>query len=398
MSDVNTMTHLDIGLSKEDMERISAIRDIKEGKKRGLLDQFAWLNAQFTKLSRVTLKDKVTFFELLSVMINAGVPLIRSLEVLSDQTPNLRLQSVIREMSVHVQAGVKLSEAMADYPSIFNQSELGMVASGEVSGRLDEILKDIAHQSEKTQTIQAKVRGAMIYPISILFIMGICITLILTLVVPKLTGLFAESGKELPWTTRTLINGSAFLRSNWSLIALGLLALMGIFWLVQRNVNTRRTLHAVYLHIPVTGPLLKKLYVSRFARVLASLLDAGLPIVKALEINAQAMGNEIYRRRIGYAAQDVAQGIPLGENLTDDRDLFPPMVASMVLIGEQTAKLSTVLKKIAEHYESELDISVNSLTKIMEPLILVVMGSVVGFTVAAIMQPILALSDMASMV
>lgn len=396
-NDTQNATHLEIGLSREDQERIDKLRsvqlDVRPDKKQGLFEK---INGVVVGWTRISLREKVTFFQLLAVMINAGMPIIRSLYVLSDQLQNLKLKIVIRKLALEMEEGESLSKAMESHPSVFTQADRGMIASGEASGNLKEILNDIAHQSEKSAMILSKVRGAMIYPAAIFIIMGVCLFLILTMVVPKLTDLFNAGGKELPTTTQLLLKASAFAQQYWGTVLLFFLAFVLGLIVVRQTKQGRRSIDLAFLYFPVFGKLLRELMISRFARMLASLMRAGVPIVRALEIDAQALGNEVYSERVGYAAQDVAQGIPLGENLSGSDFLFPPMVASMVLVGEQTANLSEVCGKIADYYEEEVDNAVASLSKLMEPMILVVMGAMVGFIVAAIMQPIISLSDVSS--
>lgn len=390
-------TRLDIGLSREDQARIDELRSSTEVKPKKTGNSFEVLNEKVVLLfTKVTLREKVTFFQLLSVMINAGVPIIRSLYVLSEQMNNLKLKKIIRALALEMEEGKSLSVAMESYGTVFNEAERGMIASGEASGNLNNILKDLARQAEKTATIASKVKGAMIYPISIFTVMGVCLFLMLTLVVPKLTDLFTQGGKELPTTTKVLLWLSDFAQHSWVTLLAILLILVLSFFVFKRSKRGHYMIHLFLLYIPVFGKLIRQLMVSRFARLLASLMNAGVPIVKSLEINANAVGNEVYKRRIQYAAQDVSQGIPLGENLNDSSFLFPPTVASMVLVGEQTANLNEVATKIAEFYEEEVDTAVASLSKLMEPVILVVMGSMVGFIVAAIMQPIMSLSDIST--
>ena len=390
-------THLEIGLSREDQERIESLREVNldstPKKKTHIFEQ---LNNTVVGWTKITLREKVTFFQLLGVMINAGMPIIRSLYVLSDQLQNMKLKVVIRRLALEMEEGRSLSQAMESHPSVFSQADRGMIASGEASGNLNAILNDIAHQSEKSAVIISKVRGAMIYPAAIFIIMGICLFLILTMVVPKLTALFVSGGTELPLSTQLLLRGSDLAQNYW--LAILLLCLSFVLGLIvfRQTKQGRYTIDLALLYTPIFGKLLRELMVSRFARMLASLMKAGVPIVKALEINSNALGNAVYTQRVGYAAQDVAQGIPLGENLSGSDFLFPPMVASMVLVGEQTANLSEVCSKIADYYEEEVDNAVASLSKLMEPVILVVMGGMVGFIVAAIMQPIISLSDVAS--
>jgi type IV pilus assembly protein PilC len=386
-------THLEIGLSREDQERIEALREVRMDvlKKRGHF--FERLNKMVIGWTKIKIREKVTFFQLLAVMINAGMPIIRSLYVLSDQMGNLRLKEIIRQLALDMEEGKSLSQAMEPHSSLFAHSEIGMIASGEASGNLNDILKDIAKQAEKSAVILSKVRGAMMYPLAILIVMGICLFLILTMVVPKLMSLFNEGGQELPLATTLLMQASEFARSYWFVILFLALAFALGLYFVRQTRKGRFSIDLAVLHLPVFGKIIRQLMIARFCRMLTSLMKAGVPIVKGLTINANALGNEVYRQRVEFSAQDVAQGIPLGENLTGSDFLFPPMVASMVLVGEQTANLAEVSAKIADYYENEVDTAVSSLSKLMEPMILVVMGLMVGFIVMAVMQPIINLSD-----
>lgn len=389
------VTRLEIGLSKEDQTRIGELRSSleKAGERKSL---FAALNEWAVGLTSIKLKEKVVFFQLLSVMINAGVPIIRSLYVLAEQMTNVRFKKVIKSLATEMEEGKTLSLAMEKFDNIFGEADRGMIASGEASGNLNNILKDIAKQSEKSAMIIAKVKGAMIYPASVMSILFVCLFLMLTMVVPQLTGLFTEGGKELPTTTLILLKLSDLAQNYWgTLLVILVLAVLG-FMLVKKSKQGRYSIDFALIHMPIFGKILRELMISRFTRMLASLMNSGVPIVKALEINANAIGNEVYKRRIQYASQDVSQGMPLGENLNESGILFPSSVASMVLVGEQTANLNEVANKIADFYESEVDNAVASLSKLMEPMILIAMGGMVGFIVAAIMQPIMSLSDIAS--
>lgn len=391
-------THLDIGLSKEDQDRIAALRGEGGEKQTSSKEIIKKINEVLLSMTKIKLQEKVTFYQLLAVMINAGVPIIRSLRVLGNQNKNKRFKKIILGLAMHMEEGESLSEGMENYEKVFTETERGMIASGEASGNLNTILKDIAKQSMKSAMIISKVKGAMIYPSAIMLIMAVAVLMMLTLVVPKITSLFAEGGAELPLTTKILVAASDIAQNYWDLLILAAIILTIAFVLFHRSAKGRYTIHMLILKLPIFGLLVRQLMLARFTRLLASLMLAGIPIVKALDINANAMGNDVYKRRIRFASQDVAQGIPLGENLTGNEFLFPPMVSSMVLVGEQTANLSEVCTKIADFYESEVDTMVNSLSKLMEPVILVVMGLVVGFIVAAIMQPIMALSDISSVI
>ncbi|MBU0981462.1 type II secretion system F family protein [Patescibacteria group bacterium] len=400
MADTNTTassTRIDIGLSKEDQARIEALRKVRvEKETKSIKDRFAKLNELVASFSKIKLKEKVNFFQLLAVMINAGMPIIRSLYVLSEQVENPRFAKIIYSLAKRMEEGKSLSEAMQTHSKLFSESERGMVASGEATGNLNDILKNIASQAEKGAMIIGKVKGAMIYPAAIMVIMVAALFLLLTLVVPQITSVFAESGQELPKSTQILIWASDFAIHSWYIILAIAVALFAAVYMFSKSDTGKYSLNFGILFVPVFGKIIKKVMIARFARMLALLLDAGIPIVKSLEINANAVGNEVYKKRINYAAQDVTQGIPLGENLTDSSWLFPPMVASMILVGEKTANITEVATKIAEYYESEVDTAVSSLSRLMEPVILVVMGLTVGFLVSAIMQPIIGLSDLTS--
>ncbi len=391
-------TRLDIGLSKEDQDRIAALRG--EGSKRvtSTRELIKSANEFLINMTRIKLQEKVTFYQLLAVMINSGVPIIRSLRVLSEQNKNKHFKKVIVGLAMHMEEGESLSEAMENFGKVFTETERGMIASGEASGNLNSILKDIAKQSMKSAVIISKVKGAMIYPSAIMLIMAVAVIMMLTLVVPKITSLFAEGGTELPLTTKILVGASEIALNYWDLLTLVVIILAVAAVVFHRSRKGRYTIHMLILKLPIFGLLVRQLMIARFTRLLSSLMLAGIPIVKALDINANAVGNDVYKRRIKFASQDVAQGIPLGENLTGNEFLFPPMVSSMVLVGEKTANLSEVCTKIADYYEGEVDTMVSSLSKLMEPVILVVMGLVVGFIVAAVMQPIMALSDISSVI
>lgn len=389
-------THLDIGLSREDQERIEALRQVDLDKADKKFHAFARLNELVIGFTKITLREKVTFYQLLATMINAGMPIIRSLYVLSDQMNNLKLKRVIYQLALDMEEGKSLSMAMQSFDSTFSSAERGMIASGEASGTLNEILKDIAKQEAKSASILSKVKGAMVYPSAILVIMTVCLFLILTMVVPKLMELFKMGGQELPLTTKILLKASDFAQNSWeTVVVMVLLFVLGLYF-VHRSKQGRYSIDMFLLYLPIFGSLIRQLMVARFARLLASLINAGVPIVKALEIDANALGNEVYKKRVQFASQDVAQGIPLGENLNGTPFLFPPMVASMILVGEQTAKVNEIAEKIADYYEEEVDTAVASLSKLMEPVILTVMGLMVGFIVSAIMLPIITLTDFAS--
>jgi len=394
---------LDIGLSNEDEARLKALNEFAPADLERIgtsgnifVDFYQKANMYVQSFNGVTVADRVTFFELLSVMINAGVPLIRALYVLSDQMTNMKMKLIIRDLAKKVEKGGKLSDAMGAFPKIFGDAEVGMVRSGEATGKLNDVLKQIAVQVEKSASLLRKVKGAMIYPASVVTILIIALVIMLVVVVPKISGIFEQAGTDLPTSTKVLMGMSEIAQNNYiEVAAVALIAIVG-FWLFKQSKTGRYYIHYYLLKIPKFGDIFRKVAISRFSRNLASLMKSGVAIVKALEISANAVGNEVYKKRILMAAEDVSQGIPLGENLNDSKFLFPEMVVSMISVGEQTAKVDEVCEKIAEFYEEQVDDMISGLSKMLEPAILVVMGLSVGGLVAAIMQPIMSLTDVAN--
>jgi len=391
---------VDIGLSPEDEARLKALNeaspmddDFVSSSGNVLVDLYSKLNMYLQSMNKIKIADKVTFFELLSVMINAGVPLVRALYVLSDQVQNVKLRLIIRDMAKKVEKGTKLSDTMNNFPKVFGEAEVGMVRSGEATGKLNKVLRQIADQTQKSASLLSKLKGAMIYPAAIICIMIGALIVMLVVVVPKISDIFSQSETELPTSTKVLIAMSDTAKNSYVEVIIVVTILGLAFWLFKQTKTGKYQLDNLLLHMPIFGLMLRKLAVSRFARNLASLMQSGIPIVRALEINASAVGNEVYKKRIIMAAEDVAQGIPLGENLNDSKFLFPEMVVSMISIGEQTAKVDEVAEKIAAYYEEQVDDMISGLSKMLEPVILVVMGLGVGGLVAAVMQPIMNLTD-----
>jgi len=379
------------------MKRLAA-NEYKRGRvaKPGVLGIYHDVNLWLQKLGKVKLKDKVAFFQLLSVMISAGVPIDGALEVLTEQIEHPKLKAGVFEMKTNIQSGMTLSESMENLPNIFTDAQVGMIKSAEKTGQLKEVMSELAKDIEKTANVVGKVKGAMIYPAAVIFIMFVAMYIMLVAIIPKITAIFEQSDMELPLATKLLISMSDFAKSNGLLIiALFLIAVVGLV-VFKRSKNGKYYWDLFLIHIPVIGPLNRKLAISRFARNLSNLMKSGVTILDSLEINADAIGNEVYKKRVMMATEDVSQGIPLGENLKSSSFLFPSLIASMISVGEQTAAVDKVASKIADFYDQEVDNTVNGLSKLMEPMILVVMGVVVGGMVAAIMQPIINLTDLSS--
>lgn len=359
------------------------------------IDILAKINDYLIRHANVKLKDKATFFHLLSVMIDAGIPLVKSLKSLVSQmnsTP--KLQMVIEQIAGDVESGESFSESLLNNPDVFNEQEVGMIQSGEASGQLSGVLENLADDTEKAYSIKAKVKSAMMYPTIVFLLLIAVVVIMMVVIVPQLKSLFESNQTELPLITRIVVAISDFMVEKKITFVVSVLGVI-LFFLIFRKTDIGRYLIDKFkISVPIFGPLFKKAYLSRFSRSLSNLLDSNISIVKAIEITGNSIGNDVYKRRLLLSMEDVKQGIPLSESLTES-DLFPPILVNMIEVGEQTAQLDKISAKVAKFYEEEVDTAVAGISKIIEPVILGVIGITVGAVVAAIMLPIMKLSEMA---
>lgn len=350
-----------------------------------------WIKSQ----SKISLKERMTFFSLLSVTLDAGVPLTKALRTIAIEISNVRLKKIIQNLAKKIEGGRKLSSAMEDYPFIFTQSQIGMVNAGEMSGKLNEIFERINEDVEKNTKLTSRIKGALLYPAIVIVILGIVITLMMVMVIPKIGEVFKQSGKELPVLTQGLIDFSGFLQANWYILAGILVAIIIGLKVAIKTPLGRYYLHIFLLRIPVVGNMMRMMCLAKFSRTLSALITSGISIVKALQIVADAVGNEVYKKRILIASDDVSRGIPLGENMMGNEFLFPSIVVSMIAVGEKNAELALVMDKVANYYESEVDVMSSNISKLIEPVVIVILGVSVGTLVMAIMQPLMSLTDVA---
>ncbi|NQV78722.1 MAG: type II secretion system F family protein [Lutibacter sp.] len=358
-------------------------------------DWFQSINRYFVAHSSVKIEDKSTFFHLLSVMINSGIPMTKSLNSLTQQLDKSpRLKMIVEDLLSAIESGGSLSEAMKKHSDVFNDQETGMVKSGEASGQLARVLENLAKDVEKEYKIRSKVKSAMIYPSVIFTLLLFVLAAMLIFVIPKLTELFASTGAELPLITRIVVGMSDFLINQKILLSVSALGFSLFFMAFKKTKPGLMLIDRIKINIPIFGILFRKSYLARFARSLSNLLDSNVSIVQTLEIVANSIGNTVYQKRLLTSVEDIKQGIPLAENLADS-DLFPPMLVNMIEVGEQTAQLGEITAKVADFYEDEVDTAVAGISKIIEPVILVIIGLSVGAIVAAIMLPIMKLTDIA---
>ncbi len=338
---------------------------------------------------RVKLKDLSIFCRQFSTMVDAGVSLVRALDVLGEQTQSPKLKRIIREIQVEVESGQTLSKSMAKYPKVFSNLFVGLVRAGEVGGVLEEALQRLSHFLEKDMELRRKVKAAMTYPVIVLFVAVMIVLGLCTFIVPKFIDLFKELGvKELPWMTQVLVDFSNFLKEKWWVALLIVIAV----WVSIKYAGTtklgRRVIDRLKLKVPVFGPLGHKICLARFSRTLSTLLVSGVPILQAMETVAGTVGNEIISEAIMNARARIREGERINEPLEKSK-MFPPMVVHMISIGEESGALDQMLSKVAEFYEGEVDSTLQSLASAIEPVMIVLLGFCVGFIVIAMFMPLL---------
>jgi type IV pilus assembly protein PilC len=349
----------------------------------------------FSFRRKVSQSEVAVFTRQFSVMLDAGLPLVQCLEAIGAQHPNPAFREVMEQVRGDVEAGSTLSDAMARHPKVFDSLFTSMIAAGEAGGILDTILQRLAIFIEKIVKLKRALRSAMIYPAIILFIAVSVVTVIMWKVIPVFRTLFEGFNVELPLLTRVVIGASAFVESYAVLIA-AFIALLA--FAVQRFYKTEKGKHvidAVLLRAPVLGDILRKVSVARFTRTLATLQSSGVPILEGLDITAKTSGNSVLRDVVLQVRKHIEEGKNMSDPMRESR-FFPPMVTQMVSVGESTGELDTMLVKVADYYEEEVDVVVANLLTILEPMLLVVLGIIVGGIVIAMYMPLFKLIQVLS--
>jgi type IV pilus assembly protein PilC len=337
---------------------------------------------------QVKLADIVIFTRQFSTMINAGLPIVRSLNVLSEQTSNPKLQEVLIAVRKDVESGFALSEALRKHPKVFNRLYVEMVRAGEVGGILDIVLMRVASQLEKDQELRRKVKSAMSYPLVVLVIALLAASFMLIFIVPIFAQMFEDLGGTLPLPTRVAMGLSQVLTGPGGLL-IAAAAIGGVIFFLRwiKTEPGRKVWGRTVLKLPVTiGDIIQKVALARFARTLGTLSAAGVPILQSLEITANSAGNWVIENALLKSRDAIREGSPIYKPL-ESEPVFPPMVTRMISVGEETGDIDGMLTKIAEFYESEVDAAVKSLTSIIEPLMIVVVGGIVGGIIIAMYLP-----------
>lgn len=340
------------------------------------------------------LKDLVVFTRQLATMINAGVPLVRSLATLQAQTEHKGFKQTITEITKDVESGTSFADALEKHPGSFTPIYINMIRAGEVGGILDEILKKLAVQQEKDASIRKKFKSAMTYPMVLITITFLVFIALMTVVVPKIGAIVADltGGAELPVMTQVMLNISSVLTTFWYIHIAVIFGAAYAFRRWKSTTKGRRQFDALLFKVPALNTVLIKVAIARFSRIFASLMSAGVSVIETLEITSKAIGNSVVEDELMSAAKDVANGKQLSEPLSKSK-VFPPIVSQMLAIGEETGQTDTILLKVAEFYEEEVDAAVESISSILEPILIVVMGAMVGLVAASVLGPIGNLSN-----
>ncbi len=349
---------------------------------------------KFNIWQRVSAGDVSIFTRQLSTLLGAGMPLVPSLTILMKQTNNPLLRKSLAQIREQVNEGKSLTEGMSNFPQIFPPFYLNMVRAGEASGTINLVLERLADFSENQQALMSKIRSALAYPFIMFFIGSAVILLLMTFVVPKITGIFTDMHQTLPLITITLIAVSNFLKSFWWLILIIFAASIAAFrYTTNGTEKGKRLWDNVKLKAPVFGQINRKIAIARFSRTLATLLQSGVPLLQAMEIVRNVVNNIIVGEAIRKAGKDVEEGKELSSPLTQS-GLFPPMVTEMIAVGEQSGTLEAMLNRIATTYETEAQADIMVMTSLLEPFMILVMGFVVGFIVVSILLPIFEMNQL----
>lgn len=336
---------------------------------------------------KVTSKDIVVFTRQFSTMIDAGLPLVQGLNMLTEQSQNKTFKRILSQVTRDVEGGSTLADALGKHPKVFDSLYVNLVAAGEVGGILDTILQRLAAYIEKTQKLKSQIKGALTYPAVVVAIAIIVIAVIMIFVIPVFQDMFSSFGKALPAPTQLVVNMSNFTKSNVHWIILAIIILAFAFKRYRATASGRRRVDSAMLRLPIIGELIRKVAVARFTRTLGTMVKSGVPILDALEITARTAGNVIVEEVVMDARSSIAEGQTIAEPLSESI-IFPGMVTQMISVGESTGALDAMLEKIADFYDDEVDATVAAMTSMLEPLLMLFLGGTIGGLVIAMYLPI----------
>ena len=343
----------------------------------------------------VKTKELCVMTRQLSTLIDAGLPLLRCINVLIAQLKPSKLRDILREISSDIQSGSTFAEALAKHPKQFDRLFVNMVRAGEVGGLLETVLQRLAIFMERRQALKRRVRGALIYPIAVILIACGIVAFLLVKVVPVFAEIFTEFGGDLPAPTKVLIAAGDFMMYKWWLLIVILCWTVIGLKLSFKSKQEKRVFDRVILKVPLIGDLVTKVSVARFARTLGTLVTSGVPILQALKITRETIGNEVVQNAVDKVHDSVQDGGTIAVPL-DESKVFPAMVVNMIDVGEETGALDSMLMKVADIYDAEVEAAVEAMLALMEPMIIIVLGGIIGFIVVALYLPIFTLGDQIS--
>jgi len=340
---------------------------------------------------KVTGKELAVFTRQFATMIDAGLPLVQCLDILGAQQGNATFKKVILKIKEDVESGSTFADALSRHPKVFDSLFVNLVAAGEVGGILDTILNRLADDIEKSMKLAKKIKGAMVYPSTILAVAVVVTVVLLVYVIPIFAKMFADFGQALPGPTQFVLAISDFTRKYFLLVIVFIFLLVAAFRWYYRQETGRRNVDRLLLRLPVVGSLLQRIAVARFSRTLGTMVSSGVPILESMDIVAKTAGNKIIEEAILKARMSISEGKTIAEPLADSK-VFPPMVTQMVAVGEATGALDAMLTKIADFYDDEVDSAVEAMTALLEPMLMVFLGVVIGGLVIAMYLPVFKLA------
>lgn len=353
-------------------------------------------SALMMRFSRIKFVEKLFFVDHLRTMIHASLSLVESLGILSREMENKKFRYIIGQITKDVETGQQLSEVLSKYPKVFPPIYVKMIASGEISGKLDESLAQIVVQMKKSNALISSIRGALMYPAVVVSAMAGVGVLMTTVILPKLIEIFEEFDSELPLATRLLIGIVNFLTNpiNFALVLIIIAAaITGFIFGLRKNYSFRRAVHNLNLHLPIFGGVIKQINLARFSLTLSSLLKSTIPIIDAVDITADTCSNVMYQEALHATAKSLKSGQPMSDVLRTYNTLFPPMVTEMIMVGERSGEVEHLLNELSDFYNEEVDKTMKNFTTIIEPLLIVSLGLAVAGVAVAVIMPMYSLAQ-----
>ena len=351
------------------------------------------INNYFLKLSRVPLRERLVFVQHLGIMLKAGISLSQALKTLGEQSNNKLFVKILNEVALKVDSGVSLAESLKPYKKIFGELFISMIESGEISGNLENVLSQLYTQMKKQHELISKVKGALTYPVVIIFAMFGIGAFVIIFVVPKITAMMKDFNAELPLPTRILIAISNAIVQNGIISAVSFIGFILIIVNILRTKKGKYYFQTLLLKTPIISPIIKKINLAKFSRTISSLLKTDIMIIKTFQITANTLGNLHYRAALEEMAEKIKKGGQINEVIRGYPKLFPPVVVQMIVVGEQTGELDSILQELADFYENEVDQVMNNLPSIIEPLLILILGVGVGAMAVAIIMPMYSLTS-----